>query len=112
MCPRSSRCWVACRPTSTLSTRTPDIPSTAVPTVTTGTRRSRSETHRLVGERDVQGQQPVDPLGQRPGVQTAGPATSGHADRIQQQVVALLGEHLLGALDHRGEEPAGDPRAR
>ena len=65
---------------------------------------------RRVGQRHVQGQQPVDPLGQRPGVDPAGPPAAVHADGIEQQVVALLGEHFLGALDHGGEEPAGDPR--
>ena len=66
------------------------MPSTAVPTVTTGTRRSRMETHRLVGERHVQREQAVHPLVQRSGVQAAGPAATGGADRVQQQVVALL----------------------
>ena len=85
------------------------MPSTAVPTVTTGTRRSRSETNGLVGQRNVQRQQAVDPFGQRSGVQTAGAPTTGHPDRVQQQVVALLREDLLGALDDGREEPPGHP---
>ena len=33
----------------------------------------------------------------------------GRTQRIQQQVVALLREHLLGTLDDRREEPPGNP---
>ena len=65
--------------------------------------------HRLVGKWDIQGEQPIHPLGQRPGVDAADSATTGDTDRIQQQVVALLGQYLLRSLDDGGKEPARYP---
>ena len=75
------------------------------------------------GDRPVQGLEPgqldgaglqaehedgVDPLGQPTALEDAVPGRRRPGQVVEEEVVAALPQHLLGALDHRGEEPAGD----
>ena len=109
-CPSAMRCSVASRATAASSMVRVRTPGIGPPTPTSGLAELVQAGHLGLGELERDGDHRVDPLAQQEVLEHARALAAVARQVVEREVVAAAQELLLGALEHRREEPAVEER--